>query len=122
MAGKKSAMFYGADVVIFENAKYLRDYMTEAETKLWERISKNKLGIRFKPQHPISNYIADFYCHQAKLIIEVDGAVHFNQNAIEQDALRTEDLEKFELKVIRFTNEQILKDIDFVIGEITAHI
>ena len=71
-AEKKSNMFYGALPIHFELARELRNHPTEAETFLWNHISCIK-EIRFKRQHPILNFIADFYCHRAKLIIEVDG-------------------------------------------------
>ena len=72
-------MFYGATPLIFERANQLRKHQTESEKLLWE-ILKNKrmLGLRFKRQHPIDKYIADFYCHSLKLVIEVDGKIHFN--------------------------------------------
>jgi cyclase len=118
MGNTKPTMFYGADMIIFENAKRLRNNMTPAEDKLWQRVSKNKLGVRFKAQHPVSNFIVDFYCHKAKLVIEVDGDIHFSEEGAKQDILRTEELEKLELKVIRFTNDQIFHDINGVLEKI----
>jgi imidazole glycerol-phosphate synthase subunit HisF len=103
----KKSMYYGADVIVFQNAKRLRNNLTSSEKKLWEQLSHNKLGVRFKAQHPISNFIVDFYCHSAKVIIEIDGDSHFAQEALENDSNRTEELERLGLKVIRFTNEQI---------------
>lgn len=114
----KSSMFYGADTVIFENAKKLRNNMTFAEKKLWDELSKNRLGVRFKPQHPISSYIADFYCHKAKLVIEIDGDVHFNEISIAKDGLRSEDMEALGLRVIRFTNQEIHHNIGEVLSTI----
>jgi cyclase len=70
-----SKMFYGALPIHFELAKKLRDKQTEAEIFLWNHLAKIK-GVRFKRQHPILYFIADFYCHKAKLIIEVDGEYH----------------------------------------------
>jgi imidazole glycerol-phosphate synthase subunit HisF len=115
-------MYYGADVISFENAKALRNNMTGAEQLLWSRLSKNQLGIRFKSQHPISNYIIDFYCHAAKLVIELDGDIHFDNDAQQKDADRQTELENLELIVIRFTNEEIFKNTNEIIGEIKIRI
>ncbi|MND89107.1 endonuclease domain-containing protein [Solitalea canadensis] len=68
--GLADDMFFGAGPLIFERAKYLREHMTIAEKIIWEKISKKQLGVKFRRQHPIANYIADFYCHSAKLVVE----------------------------------------------------
>ncbi len=114
-----NSMFYGASPFIFEKAKLLRNSMTEAEEKLWKFLSKNKImGLRFRPQHPIDRFIADFYCHRIKLIIEVDGGIHNNPENKEYDIGRTFELERFDLKVMRFTNEEIVFNFDNVKQEI----
>ena len=118
MSSKKSGMFYGADKAIFENAKKLRLKMTTSEAILWERLSKNQLGVRLKSQHPISNFIVDFYCHKAGLIIEVDGHIHFNESKTAEDIKRQDDIEALGLLIIRFTNEQINQEIETVVNEI----
>lgn len=69
-------MFYGASSALFAKAKQLRENMTPSELLLWQELKENKLGVRFKPQHPLKYFIADFYCHQLKLVIEVDGEIH----------------------------------------------
>ncbi len=70
-------MFYGAQPIIFELAKQLRDRQTYAELHLWDHLKLlNIPNIRFKRQHTVLNFIADFYCHKAKLIIEIDGGYH----------------------------------------------
>jgi len=109
-------MFYGAKVNIFENARLLRENMTFAEKKLWTRLNNHQLGVRFKPQHPIDIFIADFYCHKHKLVIEIDGKYHDDNK--DYDIGRTVELERFDLKVIRFSNEQVINDIDSVVEEI----
>jgi len=74
IAGGRSNMFYGALPILFELARKLRDHKTEAELFLWNHLDNLKyLNVRFKRQHPILYFVADFYCHKAKLIIEVDG-------------------------------------------------
>jgi len=72
-------------------------------------------GVRFKRQHPILYFIADFYCHKAKLIIEVDGGYHNLPEQYMYDMNRDEELDEFGLKVIRFTNEQVFNDIENVL-------
>jgi very-short-patch-repair endonuclease len=109
------SMFYGAKPSVFEKARILRQSMTEAEKILWEFLSKNKvIGFRFKPQHPINRFIADFYCHALKLVIEVDGGIHNTIENKEYDISRTVELERFEIEVIRYTNEQVLNEFDIV--------
>lgn len=112
-------MFKGAPSNSFMKAKELRENMTDAESLLWEKLKGNQLNnLKFRRQHPIGIYIADFYCHSLKLIIEVDGEYH---NAIEQrklDEERTKHIEAFQIKVIRFTNNEVLNRIDEVLDEI----
>ena len=67
----------------------------------------SKYEIRFQRQKAIDNFIADFYCHKAKLIIKIDGAQHYTEEGRQKDEFRTEILEGYDLKVIRFTNRQI---------------
>lgn len=98
-------MFYGAMPITFKNARRLRSEMTNAEKILWNRLSKKQLdNYRFKRQHPVANFIADFYCHRAKLIIEVDGGIHGQPEQIIYDVNRTMELEALGIKVLRFTN------------------
>ena len=109
-------MFYGAKRGIFQNAYALRNNMTLAEAKLWARLNKNQLGVRFKAQHPIDIFVVDFFCFKYRLIVEVDGEIHLTQK--EFDEGRTADLEHFDLRIIRFTNDEVLNDIDRVVDEI----
>ncbi len=112
-------MFYGAKAHIFEKAKLLRNNMTEAETLLWEKLKGKKvLGLRFRPQHPIDIFIADFYCHPIKLVIEVDGGIHKSRDQKEYDIGRTGELNSWGIEVIRFTNEEIEKEINRVVETI----
>jgi len=108
-------MFYGASPKIFEQAKILRNNMTKAEKLLWERLNRKQLrGFKFRRQHPIADFITDFYCHAKKLVIELDGEIHNTSEQKEYDQERTNQLEEFGIKVIRFSNEEILNDIDKV--------
>jgi len=113
------SMWKGASAEIFSRAKHLRENMTDTEIKLWEELKNKKLlGHKFRRQHPISNYIVDFYCHKLKLVIEVDGGYHNNLEQLELDKARTEILEFQDLKIIRFSNEEIFKNLSGVINEI----
>ncbi len=109
-------MFYGAKPDIFFKAKWLRENMTEAEKLLWKQLNKNKLGVRFKPQHPIDIYIVDFYCHALNLAIELDGESHRNSKEYDQD--RTCELENFGIRVIRFNNSEVFQNINKVMAQI----
>jgi len=113
------SMFYNAKPHIFEKAKMLRKNMTDAELKLWEKLKgKKMLRLRFRPQHPIDIFIADFYCHPLKLVIELDGGIHQSKSQKEYDFGREGELEKWGIKVIRFKNEEIENQMNRVIAEI----
>lgn len=117
MSELEKNMYYGATPQTLKKAKLLRKNMTNAESLLWENLKeKQVLGLRFRRQHPINIYIVDFYCHPAKLVIELDGAIHKTQK--EYDNNRTKDLEMYGLKVIRFYNSEVEKNIDNVINQI----
>jgi very-short-patch-repair endonuclease len=115
----KISMFYNAKPIIFERAKTLRENMTQSEEAVWQLLkSKNMLGLRFKPQHPIDIFIADFYCHQLKLVIEIDGGIHKSVDQREYDIGRKVELEHWGIKVIRFTNEDVENNINQIQSEI----
>ena len=119
----KPGMHQNASTRIFQFAKDLRLKMTEPEALLWERLRKKQMkGYRFRRQHPISQYIADFYCHPLKLIIEVDGGYHDRKEQELLDCARTEDLQRIGLSVIRFTNEEVTEQIDVVLERIRSEI
>ncbi|MFV0590640.1 MAG: endonuclease domain-containing protein [Draconibacterium sp.] len=114
-------MYFGAKPDIFEKAKALRKNMTDAEKILWERLkNKQVLNLRFRRQHPIDIFIADFYCHAVRLVIELDGMIHKAQK--EYDEGRTAEMERFDIQVIRFKNEEIENDIKSVVKEIESTI
>jgi very-short-patch-repair endonuclease len=70
-------MYFKAKPIILETVRFLRENMTDPEKLLWEKLKGNQLlGLRFRRQHPIDIFIADFYCHKARLVIEVDGEIH----------------------------------------------
>ncbi len=111
-------MFYGASTDLFAKAKDLRNNMTAAEKLLWQRLNRNQLTYRFKPQHPIDIFIADFYCHALKLVIEVDGSIHDQQR--EYDSGRTDELSNNNITVIRFSNDDVINDIEKVMAQIKS--
>ena len=98
-------------------ARYLRQNMTPAEKKLWEALRGKKLvGLKFRTQHPLGFFILDFYCPSIKLAIEVDGGVHEKQE--EYDITRMQLLNDYDIRVIRFRNEEILTDLSDVLDRI----
>ena len=110
------SMYYGADSNTLRAAHLLRRSMTKAEAVLWKKLrDRNVFNTKFRRQHPISIFIVDFYCHEYKLVIEVDGDIHNDEIACQYDLGRTEVLNKFGLKLIRFTNNQILYNLNSVI-------
>ena len=115
-------MHYGASKAIFQYAEALRKNMTESEKVVWEKLCKNQLGARIKRQHPIWKYIADYYCHELKLIIEIDGEIHLSKEIKEYDINRDVTLTEFGIEIMRFTNDEVINEIDKVIEEIKKKI
>jgi very-short-patch-repair endonuclease len=114
----KKTMYFRANRNTLDTAKMLRKHTTNAEKLLWEKLKGKQIcNLRFRRQHPIEFYIADFYCHNARLVIELDGAIHKQQ--IEYDDGRSAEFEKYGIKVIRFKNSQVENDINSVVSEIT---
>lgn len=114
-------MYFRANRSTLDTAKLLRKNMTSAEKILWRKLSGKQIGgLRFRRQHPIEFYIADFYCHKARLVVELDGEIHSQQG--EYDDGRSAEIEKYGIQVIRFKNSQVEEDIDKVIFEITQEV
>jgi very-short-patch-repair endonuclease len=104
---------------IIENAKALRRSQTEAEKALWNRLKQRQIkGFKFRNQHPLDIFVLDFYCYELLLGIEVDGSIHDSTEAKEYDEGRTAELLKHGIKIIRFTNDEVLSNIDNTIKEI----
>ena len=95
--------------------------MTKTERKLWYNYLRT-LPVRVLRQKPLDGFIVDFYCAKAKLVIEVDGGYHFFENSMYYDQQRTLILEKYGLKVIRFTNKEVTKNFRAVCNEIEKEI
>ena len=103
-----------------ERAKELRREMTPAEKLLWQQIRANKLGIRFRRQQVIQGFIVDFYCHKAGLVIEVDGDIHDLQK--EEDERREKVLRELGLRIVRFGNDEVGRNLSAVVGKIREQI
>jgi cyclase len=114
----KNKMFLGANHLIFKNAASLRNNMTQAEMVLWGHLKGSQLGVKFRRQHPLGIYIADFYCHQHKLVIELDGSIHEQPDIKLYDIERSEILELDGIRIIRFKNEQVFGQIEEVLNTI----
>ncbi len=97
-----------------EISKSLRNKQTEAERCLWIRLKLKHLGYTFYRQKPIGDYIVDFYCPKARLVVEVDGGRHFTTKTAADDRLRDEHLRSLGLTILRFSNSEVLKRTDEV--------
>ena len=101
-------LFFGSSPEIHRRARELRRNLTPAERKLWDFLrNKNWEGYKFRRQHPISFYIADFYCHSLRLVIELDGGIHGSLDQKEHDEGREFELRSLGIHVIRFRNEEV---------------
>ena len=99
-----------------QRARELRRDMTPAEKVLWAELRANKLGVHFRRQQIIAGFIVDFYCHKSALVVEVDGDIHDLQQ--EEDARREKALRELGLKIVRFKNDEVLKNLSAVVGKI----
>jgi len=91
--------------------------MTPAEERLWNALRRKQLdGLKFRAQHPVEHYILDFYCHECKLVVELDGSVH--ETTAEYDEARTSFLNAHGLKVVRFANSAVEQDLSAVLEQI----
>jgi|WetSurMetagenome_2_1015567.scaffolds.fasta_scaffold482176_1 very-short-patch-repair endonuclease len=111
----KTNMNRGAASHLFGFARQLRNNQTEAEKLLWEKLRGNQTGYKYRRQHPLINYIVDFYCHALKLVIEVDGDAHLTPAGKMEDADKDDTLVSYGYKILRFTNLHILSNIEDVI-------
>ena len=103
--------------------KELRNNPTKAESKLWKVLSNRQLeGKKFRRQHSIDNYIVDFYCPSERLAIEIDGGIHENTVNQTYDYERTTNLNKYGIRVLRFSNEAVIKNIELVLESIRSEI
>ena len=116
-------MFYGASATTMRAASILRKDTTMAERVLWKKLKdRNLFNVKFRRQHPIDMFIVDFYCHEKKLVIELDGEIHELKEHKEYDISRQSALENLGLTVILFTNHEVIFEIDTVLNRIHHHI
>jgi leucyl-tRNA synthetase len=101
-----------------DKRRYLRENSTVAEKILWPRLKNKQLGVRFRRQYGIGHYIADFCSPRQKLVIELDGGIHDDDEQIYYDSERSKNIVDLGFKVLRFKNEEIEKEIDYVIEKI----
>jgi very-short-patch-repair endonuclease len=105
---------------ILLHARNMRKNPTESEELLWTRLRGKRLNkLKFRRQQHLQGFILDFYCESARLGVEVDGEIHFNKEQAEFDKQRSEYLSEFSIKIIRFTNDQVLKEIQEVLNTIS---
>ncbi len=104
-------------------ARELREKQTPAEALLWQLLrNRQLLGFKFRRQHQFGDYIADFYCHEARMVIECDGSAHDPNEQWHRDQNRDAYMIAQGMRVLRFTNEQILNDTERVLEEISKHL
>ena len=118
---KRGGMFEGASHFVFELAKDLRRNMTDAEKVLWLHLKNGVKRLKFRRQHP-GIYIADFYYHKVKLIVEADGLFHDRMEIKEYDKKREGDLKAIGYCILRFTNEEIFTDLKNVLEKIETKV
>jgi len=112
-------VYFNTKVEMLDNAHNLRMTSTKCENILWQKLRNRRLkGLKFRRQHAINGFVADFYCHEVMLVIELDGKVHENTEQKERDSNRTIELQKLGLKVFRVTNDEVMNNIDLVMERI----
>jgi len=105
----------GASPHLFEHARVLRKKQTAAEKMVWEILRDRRfLNLKFRRQHPIFDFVADFYCHKLKLVVEIDGGYHGLPGQIIYDRERDLYFEDYSYNAIRFSNKNVLSDLQSV--------
>lgn len=115
--------YFGATAETKARAAELRKSMTSGEKVLWQQLRNRKMeGLKFRRQHPVNIFILDFYCHEKKLAIEVDGGIHQSEDQREWDENRTFELNEFGITVLRFANEEVIDYTAKVIRTISDYL
>jgi very-short-patch-repair endonuclease/dTDP-glucose pyrophosphorylase len=122
MKGQVKDMYYGASHLLFKRAEELRKFCTWEEEEIWNHLSGNSLGVKFRRQHPLLFYIADFYCHKLKLVIEIDGGIHNKTDVKVNDKQRQKEIEELGISVMRFTNSQVKNNPEIILEQINKKI
>jgi very-short-patch-repair endonuclease len=104
---------------ILNRCSALRTAQTHAESKLWKRLRNRQLdGLKFRRQHPVGPYILDFYCHEAKLAIELDGSGHQEPEQADYDDNRSAELQSMGIRTVRFWNNEVMENLEGVLESI----
>lgn len=111
-------MFYGAGKQIFERAEQLKSHFFPAEKLLWDYLKDGKLGAEFKRRHPASLYVLDFYCHELKMVVEIEDTLHHLEDNKAKNPEREKALADMGIEMMRFTNREILTDVEEVLSKI----
>src|SRR5215467_677757 len=115
----KNNLSKNANPKLYEYAKSMRKDPTKAEEILWQNLRNRKLGgLKFRRQHPLDKFIPDFYCHEKKLVVEIDGSFHDSMHQRESDDGRTYDLNELGIKLNRFSNDEVLQNLKKVLATI----
>ena len=116
-----SQIFNRSDLM--KTRKRLRSEMPPAERILWSRLKKKQLGgFKFRRQYSVGPYVLDFYCPSVKLAVEIDGDLHYQDRAQEYDQQRDRYIENFGLRICRYTNQEIYRNLDDVLEDILANL
>ncbi len=122
-AGDGMPMYYGAKPKLFEFAKRMRYAPTEAERLMWEILTRFEFRQhKFRRQHPISKYIADFYSNLLILVVEIDGGYHLKSAQKEFDGFRDEDMYQLGIQVLRFTDDEVIHRPEEVVSRLRDYI
>jgi very-short-patch-repair endonuclease len=100
----------------------LRNNMTEPEKKLWQILRGEQMGVKFRRQHSIGHYIADFYCSELKLVIEVDGDSHRSAEAQAYDTIRHDFMDSLGITTLRFTNDEVINHLEGIQQRLTQYL
>lgn len=108
---------------LIERCRELRKNPTKAEALLWEHLRRKQIkGIKIRRQHPLAGFILDFYCVEVRLGIELDGAVHRKRDQSEYDDARSLELSDYGVKILRFWNSDVIKNVNCVVDRICVEI
>jgi very-short-patch-repair endonuclease len=108
-------MHYGAPQGIKTRAKALRQPQTPAECRFWQYVRNRRMcGYKFRRQHPVGNFIVDFYCHRLRLIVEIDGNIHSVSSVQNHDPERENKLKEMGLSILRFSNQDVFHNPVFI--------
>jgi very-short-patch-repair endonuclease len=119
---KKGTQSFGASKEMIRKAKSLRRKQTLSEERLWKILRNGNInGLRFRRQHPLSFYIVDFYCHEIKLVIEVDGDIHRKEEVKKRDEIREAYIRNFGVCVMRFSNEDVYFNSGWIVLKVLEY-